>query len=290
MKKNILLLLVLIVSAGTISAQAFLYQRCYYGKPYTHRPIDTCKYVVTYNFRYYNDTSKKVELHDLKDLEFGNKVIRYHSIWAEKMDSLGRVSEGYYSSFKKRLGLTNNQRPDWEDIYLNYPEKGTLFLSALINRYDYCYVESIPKLKWKITRRIDTILGYKCYCATTDFMGRDYTAWFSPDITFSYGPYKFNGLPGLILKIQDSQKFFTWTAKSIYTPQNQKIYLDQAETVKKVTYKQYSKVLSLVWRDYISLIQSQGDAVWGYTGKNGARVQKKPGDVKYPQIPAIEIK
>jgi GLPGLI family protein len=243
--------------------------------------------MITYDFRYYRDTAKKEEFQDIKDLEIGNKIIRYHSAWAEKADSLGRISIRNSFTFRKDLGLNNHQKINWEDVYFNYPEKGTLFLSSLIVRYEYCYEESIPKMKWKTTRQTDTILGYKCYCATTDFKGRHYTAWFSPDIPYSYGPYKFNGLPGLILKVQDSQNFFTWTAERICTPHNKKIYLDQGKTVKKITYEKYSKILNLVWKDYVTLFKSQGGVLYGYN--DTGRYEEKPGDEVYPPIPAIEI-
>ncbi|MCL1668789.1 GLPGLI family protein [Elizabethkingia ursingii] len=48
------------------------------------------------------------------------------------------------------------------------------------------------------------ILSYPVQKATTEFGGRKWTAWFSTSLPFSDGPYKFYGLPGLILKIIDS--------------------------------------------------------------------------------------
>ena len=37
------------------------------------------------------------------------------------------------------------------------------------------------------------------------FGGRIWTAWFAPEIKTSDGPYKFLGLPGLILKLEDDK-------------------------------------------------------------------------------------
>ena len=57
-----------------------------------------------------------------------------------------------------------------------------------------------------------TVLGYECQLATCDFAGRHYSAWFAPEIPLPFGPYKFGGLPGLILQIQDDEKQFVWEA------------------------------------------------------------------------------
>ncbi|MCI1779797.1 MAG: GLPGLI family protein [Bacteroidales bacterium] len=278
-------LILLIHSFNIVHAQNI--QRCYYGQSYTHKVIDTCKYAIIYDYRYYKDTARTEEYYDIKGLEIGNRITRYHSLLAEKMDSLGKIIKGRYS-YKKRLDLNNNQKAVWEDTYFNYPHSGTLMLTALIYRYEYCYQEDIPKMKWEITEQTDTILGYKCYCATTFFRGRTYIAWFTPQIPLHYGPYKFNGLPGLILKIQDSQKLFTWTANRIYMPINKKIYFDQGRILKKIKRKGYSKILKMVWDDRVLLFLSQQNKI--YRGSNSGRaVLLKPGDLRYPPIPAIEL-
>ena len=56
-----------------------------------------------------------------------------------------------------------------------------------------------------------TILGYPCHKATTRFRGRDYVAWYTEEIPFPYGPFKFGGLPGLITCIYDTQREHIYT-------------------------------------------------------------------------------
>lgn len=68
---------------------------------------------------------------------------------------------------------------------------------------------------WQITEETDTILGYACNMATVTYAGRDYNAWFAPEIPINDGPWKFWGLPGLILKVTDSNELFEWIAIGI---------------------------------------------------------------------------
>ena len=61
------------------------------------------------------------------------------------------------------------------------------------------------KLEWKIGPETQEIHGYKAQKATTESSGMKWTAWFTNEIQIQDGPYKFNGLPGLILKISDEK-------------------------------------------------------------------------------------
>lgn len=70
------------------------------------------------------------------------------------------------------------------------------------------------KIAWKIDPSAKQTIGaYKAQKATADFGGRQWTAWFTNDIPFQDGPYKFSGLPGLIVKIEDSGKNYSWELK-----------------------------------------------------------------------------
>lgn len=81
-----------------------------------------------------------------------------------------------------------------------------------ISRNLFGYEENI-KFPWKISTEKEKIGEYHTQKATVDFGGRHWTAWFSTDIPFQDGPYKFSGLPGLIVKIEDSGKNYSWLLK-----------------------------------------------------------------------------
>lgn len=56
---------------------------------------------------------------------------------------------------------------------------------------------------WRLVDETKVINSFKCKKAEVRYKGRDWTAWYSTEIPFPYGPYKFSGLPGLIVKIID---------------------------------------------------------------------------------------
>ena len=64
-------------------------------------------------------------------------------------------------------------------------------------------VKEDKTIKWEIIAETKTIEGFKVQKAITNFVGRNWIAWFTNDIQLQDGPYKFSGLPGLILNIED---------------------------------------------------------------------------------------
>ena len=82
------------------------------------------------------------------------------------------------------------------------------FTDGKIKHYDtaglekYVYEEPIVQCNWDISDSTKTIMGYECVMATTDYHGRKWTAWFAPEIPVHNGPWKLDGLPGLILEAE----------------------------------------------------------------------------------------
>lgn len=62
-------------------------------------------------------------------------------------------------------------------------------------------VDKLFDWNWKITDDTEKIIGYTCKKATSNYMGANFTAWFTEEIPINTGPEKFDGLPGIILKV-----------------------------------------------------------------------------------------
>lgn len=83
------------------------------------------------------------------------------------------------------------------DTYQNYEYIGDV---------NFYRISETPKQQWTITDSIKKTDQFTLQKATATFGGRSWVAWFSKEIPFPYGPYKFNGLPGLIMELYDTKE------------------------------------------------------------------------------------
>ncbi len=102
-------------------------------------------------------------------------------------------------------------------IQINYLEKTLTQRENLYGSY-LLTKERVPKFNWKITGKKGKTSGMPAFQAKCSFRGRDYIAWFTPKIPVNSGPWKFSGLPGLILDVYDNQNKFRFRAKTIEYP------------------------------------------------------------------------
>ena len=94
----------------------------------------------------------------------------------------------------------------------HYDEKSMKVLDKIVTNY-YHYVQP-NKLVWKIHSDTLIIQTLACQKATTTYEGRSYTAWYTTGIPIADGPYKFWGLPGLIVKIYDTEMQYVFTLQT----------------------------------------------------------------------------
>jgi len=97
-------------------------------------------------------------------------------------------------------------RPVTTTAYYFYPSEYKWLQKNFLMFNNYISPLTSPFIKWEIKSDTMSISGLKCQKATGDWKGRTYTAWFCPELPFSYGPWKLNGLPGLILEAYDSKR------------------------------------------------------------------------------------
>jgi GLPGLI family protein len=96
-------------------------------------------------------------------------------------------------------------------------ESNTFFYTSELENKLVLVKDIVPSIKWRILDSQKDILGYNCTKAVAEFRGSKIFAWFADDIPISFGPWKFKGLPGLILEAGNTSGINTilWRATRI---------------------------------------------------------------------------
>lgn len=173
---------------------------------------------------------------DLQRLEIGTKYSKYYSHYVFQRDS--SISSGnrelnrkYNLNMPMELdnatgGVTmiiNGKFQGWsESLFAEFfKDLSTNELTEYCRMPQGCgnylsqYTEPMPTQNWQMQEETQTVAGYMCQKAICDFRGRKYTAWFAVDIPISQGPWKFGGLPGLIMKVYDSKEEYVFECVGI---------------------------------------------------------------------------
>ena len=108
------------------------------------------------------------------------------------------------------LEIRDNQNPQF---YYYSLKEGFYFNEIRYNQE--LFVKDNLKINWVLSDKTKVISGFECQKATTKFRGRTYTAWFTSSIPLIFGPWKLNGLSGLILEVYESTGFFQMRVKKI---------------------------------------------------------------------------
>lgn len=199
--KNLPLLLLFLFTATGISAQG-------------QTPEDQFKYRATYTLTYQpNSEDEESRSSETMHLYLGEKISKFMSRGKDLQDSIKiDMSKGFdREAFQDRAARTKTEF-DYV-IYKNVPQEKISFHLQIL-RDHLKYENELALFDWTILPESQTINGYQVQKATTSFAGREYTAWFTPEIPRSEGPYKFNGLPGLILQIKDSRDHYVFELDS----------------------------------------------------------------------------
>lgn len=120
------------------------------------------------------------------------------------------ISINPYNSIPDDLGLLTNLETNSiiENIYYPQNVSGSL--------YDTIFEKDLARIiKWEILEETKQINSFVCHKALGNFRGRTYTVWFTLDIPVSFGPWKLNGLPGLILEAYDKKNEYMFYVKKI---------------------------------------------------------------------------
>ncbi|MCW3162098.1 GLPGLI family protein [Chryseobacterium oryctis] len=116
-------------------------------------------------------------------------------------------------SVNKKTGSNNIV---WDDTPALIRKRNSNTNANYIHLQNMFIIETNDAISWKLHDETKVVDTYTLQKATSKYGGRFWTAWFSKDIVFNEGPYKFKGLPGLIMEVYDDKDNFKFSLIKSY--------------------------------------------------------------------------
>jgi GLPGLI family protein len=164
----------------------------------------------TYELIHIRDTANRDKPYkETMALILGRNASAYRSITKQQQEEMmaNQISNQVKSAADpNHLNLTiTGAGAVTSEEYYQYGNDKKLYTEEKIINF-YLVEEPLPVINWKILKDTLSFGALHCQKATGHFKGRDYEAWFCTDLPFHNGPWKLNGLPGLILEASDTKK------------------------------------------------------------------------------------
>jgi GLPGLI family protein len=172
-------------------------------------------------------------------LLIGKNQSLYYSYNKAVLDSTVQkyISQATATNSTISLDAKNFPKSGFGIWYRVYKKDDKIFITDHVvgDMFTYSPENSIV---WEIDKNneIKDIEGYQCKKAYTTLNHRKYTAWYIPDIPISEGPYRFKGLPGLVLEIYDDKN---WTVITLASIKKKRILINRPENTLQVTQKEF---------------------------------------------------
>lgn len=194
-------------------------------------------YRFVYEYKMKPDINKKDSIiTDYMNLDTDGKRSYFYNSAKYERDSTYAVSKSYKDlllakSYDQNLSyvVEKNYSKRTADLYDKFKT-----VNLLIPDHE------IPK--WKIEKEFQKINNINCQKATADFKGRIWEAWFSKDYPVSDGPYKFSGLPGLVVSLKDSENDHVFNLIQIKKIKG--IFSLLPKSPKLMTFAEYKKAMN----------------------------------------------
>lgn len=244
---------------------------------------EKAEYKVIYNLNFQKDSTDITTKFDEKMvLLIGNNYSIFESYTNKYNDSLKKaiVKKGLNASESVNLAMTNRKKSRFNFRILKSKTETLTYDSYFNDKFIY---EDEEKLNWKIKNKTKIVSGYNCTLAQTSFAGRQYNAWFTNEIPISDGPYKFKGLPGLIISISDSRNHYNFELIS-FQKDNDIFTFDKSKGI-RVTKKEFFKAYNSFKKNFIAQLENRGIEIQSSNSRNlKQRVQKSRNneiEIKY---------
>lgn len=145
------------------------------------------------------------------------------------------------SSFDGNLVLRSSGSAASETYYFYFPKELAQSIHTIRGKA-YLVEEKFPKIDWEILPETKEIKGFSCQAAKGKWGGRVYTAWFTTDLPLKGGPWKLQGLPGLILEAKDDANQVSFTLDQMETLQDHPQHIATDPILIPATHKELARL------------------------------------------------
>ncbi|MFV0541032.1 MAG: GLPGLI family protein [Aestuariibaculum sp.] len=164
-------------------------------------------------------------------LVFNTKKSYYVTAKDSLETAITNSSSVYTGANQQQVAYNGNKTFRYgKQVYYNR-EKDSMWWSQRFGGNIYI-AEKKPIIKWDLKNETKKIGAFKAHKATAKFRGRLYTAWYTLEVPLPYGPWKLQGLPGLILEAHDEKKEMYLYFKSIEYPTKNTAPINQVKREK----------------------------------------------------------
>ena len=187
------------------------------------KAIDTASLRIKYAWGATDITQDSTYL-DCGQLLIGQRMTKYSSWFVEVADSqrvqwakmnphAQSVPNGTWWMRGKKPGVWSEYQ--YSNIFIHGDTLNEWAVMPMGQEWPQRYEEKWNGQDWTLQGDTASFLGHQCQKAMCHWRGRDYIAWFAPDIPIRRGPWKFGGLPGLIMKVHDVDSLYVFEAVAI---------------------------------------------------------------------------
>lgn len=223
----------------------------------------TQKLKVAYNY-YYKVTDSPVSLLRPSELRITNESSIYE-IFINPPNTVPTETLSHGSDYV--IINENKNRFYYKDL-----KKKTVTGVEKILTKEFIVSDSLAIFNWELlTDETKEILGHICNKAKLNYRGRKYEAYYTTDIPIQNGPYKFHGLPGLILEIKtnDPSLDFKITATSI----------SSLDTLSKMN-NPFADKKPISWEEYTVIYSKKYEELKSYSGDDNVTLSIPKGKIE----------
>ena len=229
-----------------------------YSIAQTHRFI--------YDVVYKKDSTSNITTKENYILDIGTKETKYYTYDFFVADSL--ITNNI--PFPKEMKLNTS------DIIVHKNNNNEFFQYDLLEN-TVLQLQTNDTQKWNLSQEKKNVKNLSLQKAITTWGGRNWTAWFAEEIPFQEGPYKFHGLPGLIVEIYDDKKNYHFElvrSEKIKEEENQFIEMSEKLGI-PITWEKYKTAKLKYYESPVNFIKNSAENSEQFYLNDGTIVNSK---------------